>query len=134
MWLMLQQGKPDDYVVATGVTTSVREFIIKSFGRLGVQIQFHGNGIDEVGVVSGVSGDWKIKSGDIVVRIDPMYYRPTEVELLIGDASKARNQLRWELNYDLDSLIADMVDSDLELFKRDHYLQAGGHKTFQYHE
>ncbi len=134
MWLMLQQEKPDDYVVATGVTTSVREFIIKSFGRLGIQIEFKGKGKDEVGVVSGVSGDWKVKSDDIVVRIDPKYYRPTEVELLIGDASKARNQLRWELKYDLDSLIADMVDADLELFKRDHYLQAGGHKIFQYHE
>jgi GDPmannose 4,6-dehydratase len=135
MWLMLQHTKPDDFVVATGVTTTVREFIVKTFIRLGIVIGFKGSGVDEIGFVSEVKdSSAKVKEGDIIMRIDPKYFRPTEVELLIGDPSKAKRDLKWELEYDLDKLVDDMVSSDLQLFKRDHYLKEGGHKVFQYNE
>ena len=135
MWLMLQHDKADDFVVATGVTTTVRDFIVKTFRKLGVELEFKGTGVDEIGVVSKVNNTGaQLKVGDVVLRIDPKYFRPTEVELLIGDSTKAKRDLKWELNYDLDALVSDMVNSDLELFKRDHYLKEGGHKIFQYHE
>ena len=135
MWLILQHTKPDDYVVATGVTTTVREFIVKTFIRLGIVIDFKGTGVDEIGFVSDVNDNSaKVKVGDVIMRIDPKYFRPTEVELLIGDPSKAKRDLKWELEYDLDKLVVDMVSSDLQLFKRDHYLKEGGHKIFQYNE
>jgi GDPmannose 4,6-dehydratase len=135
MWLMLQHNKADDFVIATGITTTVREFIIKTFLRLGVEVSFKGKGVDELGFVSKVtSKEAKVKIGDVVVKIDPKYFRPTEVELLIGDPTKAKQDLKWELKYNLDSLIDDMVQSDYQLFQRDHYLKEGGHKIFQYHE
>lgn len=135
MWLMLQHHKADDFVIATGITTTVREFLIKTFSRLGITIAFKGEGIDEIGYVSKVNNpELKVKKDDIIVRIDPKYFRPTEVELLIGDPTKAKKELNWNLTYDLDSLVDDMVQGDLELFKRDHYLREGGHKIFQYHE
>lgn len=135
MWLMLQHHKPDDFVIATGVTTTVREFILKAFHRLGVTVSFEGKGINETGIVSDIQNpDVKVKKGDTVVKIDPAYFRPTEVELLIGDSSKARKELGWKLKYDLDSLVDDMIQSDLRLFQRDYYLKEGGHKIFQYHE
>ena len=135
MWLMLQHAKPDDFVVATGITTTVREFIVKTFIRLGIVIDFKGTGVDEIGFVSEVKDSAaKAKVGDVIMRIDPKYFRPTEVELLIGDPSKAKRDLKWELEYDLDKLVDDMVSSDLQLFKRDHYLKEGGHKVFQYNE
>jgi GDPmannose 4,6-dehydratase len=135
MWLMLQHDKADDFVIATGVTTTVREFIVKVFSRLGISIEFKGKGVDEVGFVSKISNpEVKVKVGDVIMQIDPKYFRPTEVELLIGDPSKAKKDLKWELKYDLESLVDDMVSSDLQLFKRDDYLKEGGHKIFQYHE
>jgi len=135
MWLMLQHHKAEDFVIATGVTTTVREFIFKTFRKLGMVLEFQGKGIDEVAVVSQItSKEVKAKVGDVVMKIDPAYFRPTEVELLIGDPSKAKRELKWELTYDLDSLIDDMVSSDLQLFQRDSYLKEGGHKIFQYHE
>lgn len=135
MWLMLQHDKPDDFVIATGVTTTVRDFIKKTFLKLGIELEFKGTGVDEVGVVAQVNDkEAQLKAGEVVVKIDPKYFRPTEVELLIGDPAKAKKDLNWKLKYNLDSLIDDMVKSDLELFKRDHYLKEGGHKIFQYHE
>ncbi len=135
MWLMMQHHKADDFVVATGVTTTVREFILKVFKQLGVEIEFRGKEVNEVAVVTKVlNTEARVKVGDTVVKIDPKYFRPTEVELLIGDASKAKKELKWELKYNLDALIEDMVKSDLELFKRDNYLREGGHKILQYHE
>lgn len=135
MWLMLQHPTADDFVIATGITTTVRSFIIKTFQRLGIHLDFRGQGLDEIGYVTKVdSAETKVKINDVVVRIDPKYFRPTEVELLIGDPAKAKRELKWELQYDLESLIDDMVHSDLALFKRDHYLKEGGHKIFQYHE
>jgi GDPmannose 4,6-dehydratase len=135
MWLMLQHHKADDFVIATGVTTTVREFLIKAFQRLGIQISFRGEGLNEVGYVSRVDDkNAQVKADDVIVRIDPRYFRPTEVELLIGDPSKAKRELKWELSYNLESLVDDMVQSDYQLFQRDHYLKEGGHKIFQYHE
>jgi GDPmannose 4,6-dehydratase len=135
MWLMLQQNTAEDFVIATGVTTTVRDFIIKVFNRLGVEISFRGSGLNEVGYVSKVVNDEvHLKTGDEIIKIDPKYFRPTEVELLIGDPSKAKQKLGWSPAYSLDALVNDMVQSDLELFKRDHYLREGGHKIFQYHE
>jgi GDPmannose 4,6-dehydratase len=135
MWLILQHHKSDDFVIATGVTTTVREFILKTFSRLGITIEFRGQATAETGVVTAVTGkEAKVKVGDVVVKIDPAYFRPTEVELLIGDPTKAKKDLGWELKYDLDSLVDDMVKHDYELFKRDKYLTEGGHKIFQYHE
>lgn len=135
MWLMLQHHKADDFVIATGVTTKVREFIFKVFQKLGITVEFKGTGINEEGVVTKVvNAEAKVKVGEVVVKIDPKYFRPTEVELLIGDPSKAKKELKWEMKYDLDSLVDDMVTSDLQLFKRDDYLKEGGHKIFQYHE
>ena len=135
MWLMLQHHKADDFVIATGVTTTVREFILKVFQKLGVTVEFSGKGIDEKAVVTKISNpEAKVKVGDVVMKVDPKYFRPTEVELLIGDPTKAKTELKWELKHNLDSLIDDMVTSDLQLFKRDDYLKEGGHKIFQYHE
>ncbi len=135
MWLMLQQNTPEDFVIATGITTTVREFIIKAFKELGITLKFSGEGLNEIAVVtSSVNSDFLLKVGQEVVKIDPKYFRPTEVELLIGDPSKAKSKLGWKPKYDLDALVKEMVASDLELFKRDHYLKEGGHKIFQYHE
>lgn len=135
MWLMLQHHTSDDFVIATGVTTTVREFLVKTFSRLGITIDFKGTGVNEIGYVVKVeNAAAKVNVDDVVIKIDPRYFRPTEVELLIGDPSKAKKELKWELKYDLDSLIDDMVQSDLQLFKRDHYLREGGHKIFHHHE
>jgi GDPmannose 4,6-dehydratase len=135
MWLMLQHHKADDFVVATGITTTVRDFLIKTFSRLGITLAFKGEGINEIGYVTKIENpEAKVKVDDVIVKIDPKYFRPTEVELLIGDPAKAKHDLKWELKYNLETLIDDMVQSDLQLFKRDHYLKEGGHKIFQYHE
>lgn len=135
MWLMLQQSHPEDFVIATGITTTVREFIVKAFDKLDITLKFSGEGLDENAVVvkSG-NPEFQLKEGQEVVKIDPKYFRPTEVELLIGDPAKAKRKLGWVPKYDLDALVSEMVASDLELFKRDHYLKEGGHKIFQYNE
>jgi GDPmannose 4,6-dehydratase len=129
MWLMLQHKKADDFVIATGITTSVREFVIKTFEQLGIVLKFRGKGSDEKGIVFACKNpEFQLRKGQPVVRIDPTYFRPTEVDLLIGDSSKARKALKWKPKYNLKSLIVEMVESDLELFRRDHYLKEGGHK------
>jgi GDPmannose 4,6-dehydratase len=115
MWLMLQQDEPEDFVISTGVTTSVRDFCLMAFGELGVEIEFKGKGVEEVGIVKSISNsEYQFKIGQSVIRIDPNYYRPTEVELLIGDSTKARQILGWKPRYDLRSLVAEMVASDLK--------------------
>jgi GDPmannose 4,6-dehydratase len=135
MWLMLQQNSAEDFVIATGITTTVREFIIKAFKELGITLQFSGEGLNEKAlVVKSENPDFLVKVGQEVVKIDPKYFRPTEVELLIGNPAKAKSKLGWKPKYDLNALVKEMVASDLELFKRDHYLKEGGHKIFQYHE
>jgi GDPmannose 4,6-dehydratase len=135
MWLMLQQEKPEDYVIATGVTTPVRDFIRMVFAELGVELEFEGKGVDEVAKVKSCSNsEYRLEKGKVVLRINPKYYRPTEVDLLIGDPGKAKRQLGWQPQYDLQALVKDMVASDLALFKRDKYLLQGGHKILSQHE
>lgn len=143
MWLMLQQDKPEDYVIATGVTTTVREFIRLTFAELGIEVEFSGKNEEERGVIVDVDREKaqslgldpdSLKFGQTVVKIDPQYFRPTEVELLIGDATKAREQMGWKPRYDLKALITDMVTADLHLVKKDDYLQKGGFKTLNYFE
>ena len=135
MWLMLQQNEPEDYVIATGLTTQVRDFVKLAFRELGVNVEFNGKGLHEVGIVASCDNkEIKLPEGKTILKIDPKYYRPTEVDLLIGDATKARNKLGWKPKYDLNALVKDMVYADYELFKRDEYLLRGGHKIFNYHE
>src|SRR5262249_49074326 len=135
MYLMLQQDKPEDYVIASGVTTSVREFILKSFREVGIEIAFNGKGEEEKGVVVSCSNpSYQLPEGKTVVAVDKRYFRPTEVDLLLGDASKARKNLGWKPTYSLDGLVKEMVAADLELFRKDKYLKEGGHKIFNYHE
>ena len=126
MWLMLQKEKPDDYVLATGVTNTVRTFCELAFKEVGVNIEWRGEGVEEVGVNS--------KTNEIVLEVDPNYHRPTEVDLLIGDASKAKKELGWQHKYDLQSLVKEMVEADIKLFKRDQYLKSGGHQIMNYYE
>lgn len=119
MWLMLQHHEPTDFVIATGVTTRIRTFVEKCFEKVGVTLAWKGNGVEEVGIVEQYNGtSAKLQVGSVVVRIDPEYFRPTEVDLLIGDATKARNLLGWKPKYDLDSLIDEMMESDLELMRK----------------
>lgn len=135
MWLMLQQKEADDYVIATGVTTKVRDFVRLAFKQVGIELDFQGSGVDEVAKVSGCSNpEFQLKTGSVVVRIDERYHRPTEVDLLIGDASKCKEKLNWEPKYDLEALVEEMMASDLELFKKDQYLKGGGFDTLQRHE
>ena len=135
MWLMLQQDKPEDFVIATGVTTSVRDFLRLAFLEAGVEIEFTGKGVDEKGIVISCSNPgYQLPARQIVMSIDSRYFRPTEVEILLGDATKARTKLGWQPKYDVKGLIKEMMDADLELFKRDKYLKEGGHKIFNYHE
>lgn len=135
MWLILQQDVAEDYVIATGITTTVRDFVKMAFQEVGIEVAFEGKGVDEIGrVVKCDHPDYQLPEGKEVVKIDPRYYRPTEVDLLIGDPEKAKKKLGWKLKYDLRALVQDMVSSDLELFKRDKFLLNGGHKVLNYHE
>lgn len=132
MWLMLQQEKPEDFVLATGVTTSIRDFMRMAFSEVGVELEFKGEGVDEVGVVKSSSNtEYAFKVGQEVIRIDPKYFRPTEVDLLIGDPSKAKEKLGWEPEYDLPALVMEMMESDLKLFEKDKYLMEGGHQILK---
>jgi GDPmannose 4,6-dehydratase len=127
MWLILQQDKPEDYVIATGITTSVRDFVRMSFREIGVELEFQGEGVDEVGIVSASTNpDYMLEVGRTIVAVDPRYFRPTEVDLLIGDPAKAQNQLGWKPKYDLAKMCSEMVVSDIELFRRDQILRDAG--------
>lgn len=117
MYLILQQEKPEDYVLATGITTSIRDFIIMSFEEIGVELGFRGENESEEGFVVKNSSNYILNEGQVVVKVDPKYYRPTEVDLLIGDPTKAKNKLGWEPKYDLKSLVKEMIESDIKLFK-----------------
>jgi GDPmannose 4,6-dehydratase len=123
---MLQQETPEDYVLATGETTSVRDFITMAFNEVDIKMKWEGTGVDEKGI--------NAETGDILIEIDPNYFRPTEVDLLIGDASKAFNNLGWKPKHNLQDLIKDMIQSDVNLFKRDKYLLEGGHDVMNYNE
>lgn len=134
MWLILQAPKPEDWVIATGVTTEVREFVKMAFAELGIEIEFRGEGVQERGYIKACLGDFKLEIGKEVVSVDERYFRPTEVDLLIGDASKAREKLGWVPEYDLAALVKDMVHSDLRLMQKDKYLKDGGYSIFSYFE
>ena len=135
MWKVLQHSEPDDFVIATGKTTSVRDFAKMAFAEIGVDILFNGEGEQEVGVIeSSANPEYKFKKGQVVIKVDTNYFRPTEVDKLIGDPSKAKAKLGWEPKHDLKSLIKDMVQSDLELFKKDKLLRDSGHSILNYHE
>ncbi len=127
MYLILQQDKPEDYVLATGITTQIRDFVKMAFNEVGIEVGFRFENANEEGyVVKCKNPKYQIKEGTIVVKVDPRYYRPTEVDLLIGDATKARTQLGWIPKYDLASLVKEMVASDVELFRREKYLKENG--------
>jgi GDPmannose 4,6-dehydratase len=120
MWLMLQQDTAEDFVIATGTTTPVREFVRMAFAAAGITVAFSGTGIDEKGIIVAVDGtDIKAKPGDVVLEIDPRYFRPTEVDLLLGDATKAREKLGWTPKYTLEALVNEMVVADLKHFKKE---------------
>ncbi|MCB0704389.1 MAG: GDP-mannose 4,6-dehydratase [Saprospiraceae bacterium] len=127
MWLMLQQDEPQDLVIATGVTTTVRDFLLSAFRYIGIELEFMGTGEAEVGIVkSSDNPEFKLEVGKEVVAIDPRYYRPTEVEMLIGDASKAKAALNWSPKYSLNDLVNEMVKSDIKLFRKDTVLRQAG--------
>jgi GDPmannose 4,6-dehydratase len=143
MWLILQQDVPEDFVIATGVTTTVREFIRMAFAELGIELAFSGKNEHEKGVIIevdeaiaqslGLNLD-ALKPGQTVVKVDPKYYRPTEVDLLIGDPTKSNTKLGWTPKYDLQALVKEMIQSDLHLTKKDQYLKDGGYQIMNYFE
>jgi GDPmannose 4,6-dehydratase len=134
MWLMLQQDKPEDYVIATGATTSVRDFIRMAFAEVGVEIEFEGVGVEEKGYVKSCSTEFGFSVGQELVCIDPSYFRPTEVDLLIGDPSKAKLKLSWEPKYSLKDMVSEMVSSDLDLFRRQKSLMDSGYSIARQQE
>ncbi|MGL4907828.1 MAG: GDP-mannose 4,6-dehydratase [Bacteroidales bacterium] len=147
MYLILQQDKADDYVIATGVTTRVREFVRMAFAFMGVSIEFTGQGVDEVGKIASIDEaifsqhvgaqhlpQIKQRIGEVAIAVDAKYFRPTEVELLIGNPSKSNSVLGWTPEYSLQGLVDDMMQSDLKLMSKDAYLKAGGYQTLNYFE
>ena len=126
MWMMLQQDEPEDFVLATGKTIPVREFVELSFKEIGVELEWSGTGVDEKGMNKA--------TGEIIVEVDPEYFRPTEVDLLIGDASKAKEKLGWEAARTVEELCSDMVKADLNRFQKAKDLIDAGHTVHQSHE
>ena len=119
MWKILQHNTAEDFVLATNTNYSIREFIILVFEKLGIEIEFKGKGLDEVGVVKNISSDAKVNLGQEVVKIDPRYFRPSEVDFLLGDYSKAKKILNWEPKYNIHDLIKDMVEYDLSILSHE---------------
>lgn len=135
MWMILQHDMPEDWVIATGRSTSIRDFVKMAFAHVGVTLAFKGEGINEIAVVESCSNEnYNIEIGKEILAIDPKYFRPTEVDLLIGDATKAKEKLGWVPEISLEQLVEEMMQSDLKLFKRDKYLKEGGHQTLNYFE
>jgi GDPmannose 4,6-dehydratase len=144
MYLILQQDVAEDYVIATGKTTSIREFVKLAFNELGITIAFKGSNENEIGYIESINydklkeleidKDFNLKIGDELIAVDPRYFRPTEVELLIGDATKSQTKLGWKPKYDLQALVTDMMDSDLKLMKKERFLKQAGHHTFNNYE
>jgi GDPmannose 4,6-dehydratase len=137
MWLMLQQDEPEDFVIATGKTTTVRDFVTLSFEKLGINLRYEGEGISEKGIVDSIDTsllntleiEQNLKVGDTVLEVDPIYFRPTEVELLLGDPSKAKEKLGWTPKRDLNDLVLDMIQYDLKKMKKEKFLMDSGFKT-----
>jgi GDPmannose 4,6-dehydratase len=135
MYLMLQQDKPEDYVIATGVTTTVRDFINMSFAEVGIKIEWEGSEENEVAKVAACTNkEYQVPVGQVVVAIDKRYYRPAEVDILIGDPAKANKQLNWTPKYDLPAIVKEMVAADVVIFKKDKFLRDGGHDVLNYNE
>ena len=135
MWMILQHDKPEDWVIATGRTTSIRDFVKMAFSHIGVTLSFKGEGVNEVAIIDSCSNEnYQLEIGKEVLAIDSNYFRPTEVDLLIGDPTKAKEKLGWVPEISLEQLVEDMMQSDLKLFKRDKYLKEGGHQTLNYFE
>lgn len=144
MYLILQQPEPDDYVIATGVTTSVRDFVRMAFAYIGATIEFRGEGLSEEGFITSVDkelfaervgqGDGSHMIGKRVVAVDPTYFRPTEVDMLVGDPTKSKTKLGWEPEYDLEALVNDMMESDIKLMTKEEYLRKGGYRIMNYFE
>lgn len=135
MWLMLQQKTPEDFVIATGETTTVRDFVRLAFEHIGVELSFEGTGIEEIAKIKKCNDpNYQLEIGKIILKVDPRYFRPTEVELLLGDPTKAQTKLNWKPKHNLDSLVQDMMAADLKKFKRDQYLAEGGHEVLEQHE
>jgi GDPmannose 4,6-dehydratase len=135
MWMLLQHDTPQDWVIATGKTTSVRDFVRMAFGYMGIELEFKGKGSEEIGFVSKCNDPkFQLEIGRQVVGIDPRYFRPTEVDLLIGDATKAKEKLGWVPEFHLKDLVNDMMASDLRLMQKDQYLSDGGYEILNYYE
>jgi GDPmannose 4,6-dehydratase len=142
MWLILQQETPEDFVIATGETTYVRDFVKMAFAEVGIHLRFEGNEAEEKGIVESLDADKmaelaltnNLQVGDVLVAVDPRYYRPTEVDLLIGDPSKSNQKLGWKPKYNVQSLVKDMMSSDIRLMKRDKFLKDSGHDIMRYFE
>lgn len=147
MYLILQQDTPDDYVIATGITTKIRDFIYMAAKEVGLELTFSGEGVSEIGTLTAVDElvysqtvgaahleGIKARIGEQIVGVDPQYFRPTEVDLLIGDPTKSNTKLGWKPDYDLPALVKDMMQSDVKLMKKDAYLREGGYRTLNYFE
>ena len=134
-WRMLQQEKPEDFVIATGVQYSVRDFVRAAAEELGVTVRFEGSGVDEVGVVDHVDArDMRLEAGDVIVRVDPRYFRPTEVETLLGDATKAQEKLGWKPTTSFHALVKEMVRADYQIARRDALVKLAGFQALEHHE
>lgn len=135
MWMILQADEPEDWVIATGTTTTVRDFIKMAFAEVGMDLEFKGSGVEEKAFVTACRDEkFQLPVGTEVVNVDPKYFRPTEVDLLIGDASKAKTKLGWVPQLDLQDLVKDMMKGDVKLMQKEQYLKEGGHKTLNYFE
>jgi GDPmannose 4,6-dehydratase len=134
-WLMLQQDKAEDFVIATGVQYSVRQFVERAAAELGISLQFEGEGDKEIAVVTQVTGDKaKLKPGQVIVRVDPRYYRPTEVETLLGDPTKAKEKLGWTPTTSFEELVKEMIEADYTSARKDSLVKMAGFQAFDHHE
>ena len=135
MWMILQAEEAEDWVIATGITTKVRDFVKMAFSEVGIELEFKGKGKEEKGYIKKCNHPkYQLETGKEVVAVDPRYFRPTEVELLIGDPTKANTKLGWKPEYNLNELIKDMMQSDIHLMQKDQYLREGGYETLNYYE
>ena len=135
MWMILQADKPEDWVIATGITTTVRDFVKMAFAEVGIELEFKGTGVDEKAFIKTCNDpSFQLEIGKEILSIDPTYFRPTEVDLLLGDPTKAKEKLNWVPEYDLAALVKDMMQSDVKLMQKEQFLKEGGYKTLNYFE
>jgi GDPmannose 4,6-dehydratase len=135
MWMILQADQPEDWVIATGITTTVRDFVKMAFAEVGIELEFKGIGVEEKAFIKACNDPtYNLKIGKEVLSVDPSYFRPTEVDLLLGDPSKAKEKLNWVPEYDLAGIVNDMMQSDIKLMQKDRYLEEGGFEIMNYFE